>query len=243
MISVLLVNDQPIVRAGLKAAFAPSEGVEVVAAADDPAGALERMRSMVPFPDALIYEVDTCDDDVLTSVGRLATASPMNPAPMILLICGNCDEVTALRALIAGARSCLPSSADPETIVQNVRTIVDDCMVLPVRVGRDLVHRLRPELDIGRKRTLSKLADRERAVLSLLAHGRSNHEIADALIVSEATVKKHLSHVMRKLGLHSRLEAGLFAYQVGLGSTGPLSVDDRGIPHPAPVDDRHAPCV
>jgi DNA-binding NarL/FixJ family response regulator len=225
VISVLLVNDQPIVRAGLKAALDEAFDVKVTAAVDNPVAAVERIRSMVPLPDVVIYEVETCDDDVCTSVRTLAAG---NRPPAVLLICGNCDGVTALRALIAGARSCLPTSADADTIAQNVRTIAGDSMVLPTAVGRDLVHRLRPQLDSHRRHTVSRLADRERAVLSLLACGRSNHEIANTLIVSEATVKKHLSHVMRKLGLHTRLEAGLFAYQVGLGPTGPVAVDDPG---------------
>lgn len=212
MTRILLINDEPIVRAGLRTIFEAHDDLDVVGEEQDGSRvlvALTRYR-----PDVVILETHVTGASTLRTVRRLADNAP-NCA--VLLVATENDTRAALNAIVAGARAYLLSSASTSLMVQVVRTIAGGVVVLPRFVGEDLARLLPPELDERRRTLLDALSDREQRVLELLSDGRSNTEIAHDLCVSEATVKKHVSQVLRKLRLRDRLQAGLFGRELGLG--------------------------
>lgn len=231
MPSILLVSEQSIIRIGLRTILEASSDLTVVGAVADGASAMRRMQPMLQPPDVVIFGYDRCDETLLSWV---RTVARLTPSPAVLLICGEWTADAVLRAMRAGACACLPNSAEGGTVGQYVRTIAEGGVVLPAPMGRRLLRRLVPRVDFSR---LDGLTERERAVLTLLARGRSNQEIASELIISESTVKKHITRVLHKIGLRTRLEAGLFAHQAGLGTVGPSPVHQGGIDSPPSAND------
>lgn len=211
MTRIVLINHEPIVRVGLRALLEKHEDLDVVAEAPDAASAAGLLeRSAI---DVVVCEIHQVDARNLAALQRLTGRSP---AVAVLLLAANADTATALRVILAGAWAFLPSHASGDTVVQTVRAIAADTVVLPGQARKDLSRHVKVFSSRSSAR-LQELSDRERQVLGLLAEGRSNEEIARALYLSKATVKKHVSQLLHKLGLRDRLQAGLYGSELGLG--------------------------
>ena len=215
-IRVLVVDDQDLVRAGFAMILDAQPDVEVVGEAGDGARAVELARRL--RPDVVLMDVRMPGVDGLEATRRLAGPGVADPVRVLILSTFDLDDYV-YEALRAGASGFLLKDVPRGDLVAAVRVVAAGEALLAPSVTRRLIAEFarrpaRPESPAPAQ--LEPLTARERDVLELLARGRSNAEIAEALYVGEATVKSHVAHVLMKLGLRDRIQAVIFAYEVGL---------------------------
>ncbi len=211
MIRVLIADDQPLVRAGLSALLAAEPGIEVVGTAADGDEAVQLGRELTP--DVVCLDVRMPGRDGISAAKELC--GPELGLAVLVLTTFDLDEYV-FAALEAGASGFLLKDAEPETIVHAVREVAAGRgtldQTLTHRVLREFAERRRLQ-PVSLRRGADQLTGRERDILLLLAQGMSNEEIADQLVVEVSTVKSHLARMMPKLGVRSRLQAVVWAYQ------------------------------
>jgi len=212
MIRVLLVDDQPLVRVGLRMVFGPEDGFEIVGECGDgvevPA-AVAQLR-----PDVVVMDVRMRHVDGAEATRRLRR-DPGAP-PVLVLTTYDDDEVLS-RALRAGAAGFLLKDAPTEEILRAVRVLAEGGASLdPAVTGRVLAAYRSYVPPAAGGRGLADLTPRELEVLRLVGRGASNEELAEQLVISEATVKAHFGRVLGKLGLRDRAAAIVFAFDHGL---------------------------
>lgn len=197
MIRVLLVDDHPVVRAGLRAMLADFEGVEVAAEAADGAAALTELakaRTLGERVDVVLMDLQMAGMDGVTATGRVRA---LKGAPPVLILTTYDTDADIRSALDAGASGYMLKDAPPEDIRR---------AVLAAAAGTQV---LAPDVQARMERTRQEdaLSARELELLALLAGGASNRALAKALFISEATVKTHLVHIYAKLGVDNRTAA------------------------------------
>lgn len=204
MITVLLVDDHPVVRSGLRALLAAEPSLDVVGAAATAEEALRLVEEL--NPDLVLSDLrlgDGIDGVTLTKTLRRAGE---RPAVLILTTYDNDSDI--VRAVMAGAAGYLLKDAEPEAIVQGIHDAANGQLVLSPELERRVTDRM--------THGVPQLSDRELEVLRLVADGLANKEIARALFISEATVKTHLVHTFGKLQTDSRTSAVAVARTHGL---------------------------
>lgn len=202
--TVLLVDDHPVVRSGLRAVLDSADGVHVAGEAATGEEALTLVAHLHP-------DVVLCDLRLGQGIDGIQTTTALrafDPAPAVLILTTFDRDAEILGAIEAGAAGYLLKDVDPEVIVDGIRRAAAGETVL----APDLASRVLK----GMRSPLPKLTDREVDVLRLLASGSTNKEIARALFVTEATVKSHLVHIFSKLGVDSRSRAIHVAQETGL---------------------------
>ncbi|MEU2781776.1 MULTISPECIES: response regulator transcription factor [Streptomyces] len=214
-IRLLLVDDDPLVRAGLSLMLGGADDIEIVGEAADGAdvGPLaDRTR-----PDVVLMDIRMPGVDGLTATERLRARQ--DPPQVVLLTTFHADE-QVLRALRAGAAGFVLKDTPPAEIVDAVRKVAAGDPVLSPTVTRQLMdHAAGTAADTRRahaRERLTALNDREREVAVAVGRGLSNAEIAGELYMSVATVKTHVSRVLAKLDLNNRVQIALLAYDAGL---------------------------
>ena len=211
-VTVLLADDQALVRAGLRAILETADGVEVVAEAANGEEAVAAARSV--RPDVALLDVQMPRLDGLDAA-RHILALP-SPPRVIMLTTFDLDEYV-FEAMRLGASGFLVKDTPREQLITAVRTVAEGDALLSPTVARRLVDRF---VATSRHPVLmlraDSLSDRETEIWRELARGRSNTEIATALFISEATVKTHVARVLAKLGLRDRAQAIIAAYETGL---------------------------
>jgi DNA-binding NarL/FixJ family response regulator len=203
-IRVLVVDDHPVVRQGLRAFLDLQPDLEVVGEAADGTACVaeaERLR-----PDVVVLDLRMPDADGLAALRGLAEAG--NPA-RVLVITSFTDPGAVVPAIRAGAAGYVYKDVDPSALATAIRAVHAGHVLLNPDVAGLLA--------AGDSPTPAKLTAREREVLVEVARGRSNREIAGALHLSEKTVKTHVSSVLAKLGLADRTQAALYAVRTGIG--------------------------
>ena len=216
MTRVVVADDQALVRAGLKMVLEAEPDIEVVGEAADGNEVLEVARRVAP--DVVLMDIRMPGLDGLEASRRLlAGADP----PKVLVLTTFDEEEYLYEALRAGTSGFLLKVSPPEQLIGAIRTVADGNALIDPTVTRRVIEAF------GRRATASpppasyeELTAREREVLVLLARGRSNAEIADELIVGDATVKTHVARVLMKLGLRDRVQAVVFAYEHGIVTPG-----------------------
>ncbi|GAA4686143.1 two component transcriptional regulator, LuxR family [Promicromonospora umidemergens] len=219
-VRVALVDDQPLVRAGLRMVINSQPDLRVVVEADDGRDALRRLATTVS--DVVLMDVRMPAMDGLTATRALladdAAAAAGDPR-VIVLTTFDLDEYV-LDAIRAGASGFLLKDAQPEELLTAIRTVHQgDAVIAPSstrRLMERLVTTLPPEEAAEPQKALAALTSREREVLVLMARGRSNTEIASDLFVAEATVKTHVGRILSKLNARDRVQAVVTAYETGL---------------------------
>jgi DNA-binding NarL/FixJ family response regulator len=216
MTSVLLVDDQELVRAGFRIILNSEPGIEVVGEAANGADAVALARRL--RPDVICMDVQMPGMDGLEAT-RLIVTDPEVDAGILILTTFNRDDYL-FEALQAGASGFLLKTASPEQLVEAVTVVARGDALLSPDVTRSVIQRFSQAPTSPRPSKAIDLTEREAEVLSLVARGWSNAEIAADLFVGEATVKTHVSKVLQKLGVRDRVQAVVFAYENGLVSPG-----------------------
>jgi DNA-binding NarL/FixJ family response regulator len=212
-ISVLLADDQPLVRAGFRLILEAEEDVDVVGEASDGAEAVAETERLQP--QIVLMDVQMPKLDGLEATRRITADANVRTRVLILTTFERDDYV--FEALHAGASGFMLKNAAHEDLVRAVRVVAaGEALLAPSitrRVIEDYAQRSAPKKNAA---ALEQLTERELEVLRLLATGRSNAEMATQLFLGEGTIKTHVSHVLRKLGLRDRVQAVVFAYESGL---------------------------
>jgi DNA-binding NarL/FixJ family response regulator len=211
---ILIADDQPLMRAGFRAVLEATGEMEVVAEAGDGLEAIASARAS--HPDVILMDVRMPNLDGIEAIKRLP-----NHRVLVLTTFG-LDEYI-VEALRAGASGFITKDVPADELVRAVRVVAAGDALLTPAVTRQLLDRVARRLPAPVSATptsLEQLTEREREVLELLARGMSNAEIAESLIVGEATVKTHVSNVLMKLGLRDRVQAVVLAYEIGLVQPG-----------------------
>ncbi|MEV6204082.1 response regulator transcription factor [Streptomyces sp. NPDC051771] len=216
-IKVLLVDDEPLVRAGLRAVLEAQPDIEVVGEAADGAAVVPLVRSLRPDVVAMDVRMPLMDGIEATQAVLRTVDSP----PKILVVTTFENDEYVYGALRAGADGFLLKRARPVEIVHAVRLVAEgDSLLFPAAV-RELAAAYgqeRPANEAHEALVRANLTDREEDVLRLMARGLSNAEIASRLIVGTETVKSHVSAILAKLGARDRTQAVIAAYESGFVS-------------------------
>lgn len=220
-ISVLVVDDQQIVRAGLRQLLDYEDDIEVVGERGDGSEVVEAVTSL--RPDLVLMDIRMKDVDGVEATRLL---QELDDAPPVLVLTTFGEEEVVAAALDAGARGFVLKDTPSEELGKAIRRVVEGGAWLDPQVTPSVLGMLRstglPRAAQAAK--LEEITDREREVLTLIGRGRSNQEIAAELYITEATVKSHVGSILSKLGLRDRTAAVVLAFDHGLvqpGQTGP----------------------
>jgi DNA-binding NarL/FixJ family response regulator len=211
LIRVLLADDQALVRHGFGMILRAEEDVEVVGEAGDGAEAVSLAAQLEP--DVVLMDVRMPTLDGIEATRRIV-AGVDSPRVLVLTTFDN-DEIV-VGALRAGASGFLLKDAPGEQLVAAIKVIAGGGSLFAPSVTRRLVERYVDELRPDSVPGLDELTDREQEILRLIARGLSNAEIASQLVLSEHTVKTHVTHLLQKLGLRDRTQAVVLAYEAGI---------------------------
>jgi DNA-binding NarL/FixJ family response regulator len=212
-VRVLIADDQALVRGGFRMILEAKADMEVVGEAGDGADAVELVGRQEP--DVVLMDVRMPDMDGIEATRRIVASG--SAARIVILTTYDIDEYV-FSALRAGASGFLLKDVRPPELTEAIRVVARGDALLAPGVTRRLLDRFAGVLpdDSARPADLDELTDREVEVLRFVALALSNSEIASRLVLTEATVKTHVSSVLRKLGLRDRVQAVVFAYDVGL---------------------------
>jgi DNA-binding NarL/FixJ family response regulator len=219
VIRVLLADDQGLIRAGLRLLLGSADGIEVVGEASDGAQAVDLARQK--RADVVLMDIRMPGVDGLEATRRIAADEDLAGVKVIILTTFESDEYV-YQAIRSGASGFLVKDSEPADLLQAVRVVAGGEALLSPRVTRKLITDLAsrpqsPRLDAA---YLSALTQREREVLSLVATGLSNDEIARQLCLSPLTSKTHVSRILAKLGARDRAQLVVVAYESGLVTPG-----------------------
>jgi DNA-binding NarL/FixJ family response regulator len=210
MLRVVIADDQPMMRAGFKAVLESTGDITVVAEAGTGEEAVRAVTELAP--DVVLMDIRMPGMDGIEATRQL-------PRHRVLILTTFGLDEYIIDALRAGASGFLLKDAPTEEVVAAVRAVAAGDAVLSAPVTRQLLDQIARRLPAAVSRQpseLDALTQREQEVLRMLASGLSNAEIAAALVVSEATVKSHVSALLGKLGLRDRVQAVIYAYETGL---------------------------
>ncbi len=215
MIRVLLVDDDDLMRAGLRAVLSSDDEIEVVGEVPGGRGAVGAVREQRPH--VVLMDIRMPDLDGIAATREVLSAMP--DVKVVMLTTFEDDDYL-FGALAAGASGFLLKRTRPEDLIAAIRTVAEGDALLSPSVTRKVIDRATAQPQIGRSDALERLTPREREVLELIARGLSNAEIAESLVVEETTVKTHVKRVLAKLGLRDRVQAVIFAYESGIATPG-----------------------
>jgi DNA-binding NarL/FixJ family response regulator len=212
-VRVLIADDQALVRSGFRMILDAKEDLEVVGEAGDGAEAVTLVE--LERPDVVLMDVRMPNVDGIEATRRIVSSG--SPARIVILTTHDLDEYV-FAALRAGASGFMLKDVRPADLVEGIRVVARGDALLAPSVTRRLLDRFAGTLPDGTAppSLLGELTEREVEVLRFVALALSNGEIAARLHLTEATVKTHVSSVLRKLGLRDRVQAVVFAYDVGL---------------------------
>jgi DNA-binding NarL/FixJ family response regulator len=207
-IKVLLVDDHQVVRRGLRTFLEVQDDIQVVGEAADGAEGVARAEELKP--DIVLMDIKMPGMDGIDALRKLRELA--NPA-RVLIVTSFTEQRTVIPALRAGAAGYVYKDVDPDALAGAIRSVHAGHILLQPEVADALLSQEDANSGQGRG---GSLTEREREVLGLIADGRSNREIARALVLSEKTVKTHVSNILMKLDLADRTQAALWAVRHGV---------------------------
>jgi DNA-binding NarL/FixJ family response regulator len=214
MISVVIADDQALVRAGFRALLDAQDDLTVVAEATDGEDAVR--LAVEHHPDVVLMDIRMPGVDGLEATRRIAADERLTGVRIVVLTTFDLDEYV-FEAIRAGANGFLVKDTEPAELLRAVRAVVAGDALLSPGVTRRLIEEFAARAkDPGVVPALDALTDREREVMTLVGQGLTNDEIATHLIMSGATAKTHVSRAMVKLGARDRAQLVVFAYEAGL---------------------------
>ena len=223
MIRVLLADDQALIRAGFHVLVDAADDLQVVGEAADGRQAVDLARR--ERADVVLMDIRMPGVDGLEATRRISADEDLAGVKVIILTTFEADEYV-YQALRAGASGFLVKDTEPADLLQAVRVVARGDALLSPSVTRRLISDIasRPERPAATGKILASLTDREREVMTLVAEGLSNDEIAARLFLSPLTAKTHVSRIMTKLGARDRAQVVVMAYETGLVTPGTRGV-------------------
>jgi DNA-binding NarL/FixJ family response regulator len=216
-IRVLVVDDQALVRAGIRMLLETQDDLEVVGEAADGTDAISAAARLTP--DVVLMDIRMPGVDGIEAARRIIALGPAPPR-VVMLTTFDLDEYV-FDALTAGASGFLLKHAPPEEVLYGLRAAAaGDALISPAVTRRLIEHFARPRPRPSAAPELGRLTDREREVLHLIVRGRSNAEIAAELVIGESTVKTHVTRVLAKLNIRDRAQVVIYGYETGLVTPG-----------------------
>lgn len=210
-LTVLLVDDHAIVRKGIKALLATIPDINIIGEAEDGAQAVDMAQSL--DPDVVLMDLEMPIMDGIEATRKLAES---RPGTRILVLTSFATDDKVFPAIKAGAQGYLLKDSGPDELVESLRKVgAGESSLHPVIAKKLLQELSRP---VEGPPTEDPLTERELEVIRLVARGKSNQSIARTLVISEATVRTHVSNILGKLHLASRTQAALYALREGLAS-------------------------
>jgi DNA-binding NarL/FixJ family response regulator len=203
---VVLVDDHPVYRAGL-ARLLRESGVDIIAELPNGEAALEAVEELAP--DVVVMDLNMPGMSGLEATRRLVAQSP---ATRVLVVSVSAQEADVTDAILAGASGYILKESPVEEVVAGIRAAAAGQSLISPRIATMLLQRIRDaagavDMDLAP----AHLSARELEVLSLMAEGKSNHEIAEALVISPSTVHNHISSILMKLQVENRVQAAVRA--------------------------------
>jgi RNA polymerase sigma factor (sigma-70 family) len=216
-IRVLIVEDDDLMRAGLRGVLSSDKAIELVGEAADGREAAYRTRLL--RPDVVLMDIRMPDLDGIAATREVLAAEP--EVKVVVLTTFEEDDYI-FEALSAGASGFLLKRTKPEELIAAIHTVAEGDSLLSPSVTRRVIDRMaaQPAAALSGAR-LDELTPREREVLELVGRGLSNREIAEAFVIEESTVKTHVKRILMKLRLRDRVQAVILAYETGLIRPGP----------------------
>jgi DNA-binding NarL/FixJ family response regulator len=218
VITVLIVDDQPLQRFGFRMLLESNPDTEVIGEATNGAEAVRRTTEL--RPDVVLMDVRMPGMDGIEATRRIVAAT--GRSRILMLTTFDLDEY-AHAALRAGASGFLLKDAHPEELLAGIRAVAEGDAVIAPALTRRLLDAFAQHLTSGlpegagsTDQRLDTLTEREREILIAIGHGWTNGEIAGRLVLSESTVKTHVGRVLAKIGARDRVQAVIFAYDLGL---------------------------
>jgi NarL family two-component system response regulator LiaR len=208
-IRILIADDHAIVREGLRALIGTKPDMELVGEAADGVEAVLQARSL--RPDVILLDLVMPRKDGIEAIGEIKRE---NPKARILVLTSFAEDEKVFPAIQAGALGYLLKDSSPQELLQAIRQVYRGESSLHPAIARKLIRELNRPSDLPA--TEEPLTEREVEVLILVARGLSNQEIAERLVVSERTVRTHVSNILGKLHLANRTQAALYAVREGL---------------------------
>jgi DNA-binding NarL/FixJ family response regulator len=220
-VRVLLADDQVLIRSGFAALIGSADDLEVVGEAGDGADAVRQAYAL--RPDVVLMDIRMPGMDGLTAARQVTGAADLPDVKVIVLTTFEVDEYV-VEALRSGASGFLGKSVEPEELLDAIRVVAQGEALLSPRATRSLIERFLAQPGAAgpppADPTLDVLTDREREMVTLVAHGLSNADIAARLYLSPLTVKTHVNRAMSKLRVRDRAQLVVLAYQSGLVRAG-----------------------
>ena len=208
LIKILIVDDHPVVREGMRGLISIKPGLTVIGEAEDGVEAVLLARSLQP--DVILMDLEMPRKNGLEAIREIRQE---NPAARILILTSFTEDEKIFSAIEAGALGCLLKDSAPQELIRAIRDVSRGELTLHSTIARKMLQR-----QSGHPPPESELTDREIEVLRLLAQGLSNKEIADSLVVSVPTVRSHVTNILSKLNLSNRTQAVLYALREGIAS-------------------------
>lgn len=218
-IRVLLADDQPLIRGGMRALLNAEPDLEVVGEANDGVEAVELVERLLP--DVVVMDIRMPRMDGLAAMRRIAEAPGLCDVRVLVLTTFEIDQYV-FDALRSGAGAFLLKDAAPEELLRAVRLVATGEALLAPSVTRRVIERFAAVAapNAPAAQLLEELTEREREIVGLVGTGLSNHEIAERLVISPATARTHVSRAMVKLHARDRAQLVVFAYESGLVAPG-----------------------
>jgi NarL family two-component system response regulator LiaR len=211
-IRVLIADDYPLVRDSLRALIETEPGMDVVGEAADGIEAVLKARSLQP--DVTLLDLVMPRQDGITAIAEIKRE---NPEARILVLTSFAEDEKVFPAIKAGALGYLLKVSSPQQLLEAIRDVHRDQSSLHPSIARKLIGELQRPTE-GLPPTKEPLSEREMEVLRLIAQGLTNSEIAEKLVISERTVRTHVSHILEKLHMANRTQAALYALREGLAN-------------------------
>lgn len=214
-IKVLIVDDHQVVRQGLRTFLDLNDDILVIGEASDGLTAVELAERLVP--DVVLMDLVMPRLDGIVATRRIKA---LTPGIKIIALTSFTDDEKVFPAIQAGASSYLLKDVTPQALAEAIRAVHRGEARLHPEVMRKLMEQVARQPQAGQAEAVPDLTQREREVIRLIARGKSNREIAQALVISEKTAKGHVSNILGKLGLEDRTQLAIYALKNGLADAG-----------------------